>query len=290
MTHAESQVTEDREVFREFTDSEGGLGTCWDSVDHGHEPVPDIVCRSGSTVTYFELTQIDPEVLHKLVAWNQSNRGDLLSNRYGLTETELAVFQAKYQGYALDLGKPEDSMHPDGAVLRVFKFLLKHDPRCDFPQGPEGELLVLYDDIAPDGELDVTMHRLQEGSGKYMDIWLLPGVSLDPRPHVTDPIIELGGVASRNPDILRIRRKVQAGLYRDESGQQAPLVDCFHLLLWTDISGDGFLDETSEYLESADGRAMWNPVFGSVWLFDRVHKRIVHHAICTAHRETSRGQ
>jgi hypothetical protein len=48
-------------------------------------------------------------------------------------------------------------------------------------------------------------------------------------------------------------------------------------VLWTDISG--FLEETTEYLESSSGRSVWESIFASVWWFDRVHQRIACHAL-----------
>jgi hypothetical protein len=277
MNHAQQQDIDDLTVFQEFTDSEDGPGIRWDSVEHAREPAPDIVCRSGSTLAYFELTQIDPKALHELVAWNQSDRDDFLTNRYGLTEKELAVFRAKYQGYALDLGTPADCIQPRGAVWRAFKYLAKHDPQCDFPQGPNGDIPVLYDDIAPDGELDMSIHGLH-GNCDYMSICTLRNICLTPLPGVTDPIIVHGAVTSRNAAIPTISRKCERNRYRDESGLHPPRAECFHLLLWTDLDPSSFLGETSEYLDSAEGRAKWEPIFGSVWLFDRVHQRVACHA------------
>jgi len=275
MNQSQQKDGKELEVFQEFTHSEGGPEEHWDSMKHAREPVPDVVCRSAGAVTYYELTQVDPEELYGLVAWSRSDRRHLSSHRNLLTSAQWPLFRAKYHGNVLDLGEPEESTHPHNAVERVFKYLLKHDPRIDFPQGPDGETLVLYDDITPDGDLDVSLHRLHQGN-QYLSICFLPGVCLYPMPSVEDPEIWHGAVTSRNPAISAIATKSKK-LYRDESGQRSPLPESFHLVLWTDISG--FLEETTEYLESAGGRAIWELVFGSVWLFDRAHQRIACHVL-----------
>jgi hypothetical protein len=275
MSHSLQQDKEDTEVFQEFARSEGGPGLHWDSVKHGREPLPDMVCQSAGTFTYYELTQVDPEKLYNLVSSSQSDRQDPSSNRHLLTSTEWPLFRAKYRGYVFDLGEPKESVHPQNAVRRVFKYLLKHDPSIDFPQGPDGETLVLYDDIAPDGDLDVSLHQLHQHSD-YLSICNLPGVCLYPMSSVEDPEIWPGAVTSRNPAISAIATKSKRP-YRDESGRQPPHPAAFDLVLWTDISG--FLEETTEYLESSIGRSVWQSVFGSVWLFDRVRQRIACHVL-----------
>lgn len=277
MNHSEQQDQDDLEVFQEFAHSEGGPGLRWDSVEHGdeHKAVPDTVCRSSDVVTYYELTQVDPVKLYDLVAWSQSDRQDPSSNRYLPTSAEWLLFRAKYHGCVFALGEPEESTHPHNAVKRVFQYLLKHDPRMDFPQGPDDETLVLYDDITPEGDLDLSMHRLHQGN-QYLSICFLPGLCLYPMPSVEDPEIWHGAVTSRNPAVSAIVTKSKKP-YRDESGRRSPSPESFCLVLWTDISG--FVEETSEYLASAGGRAVWEPVFGSVWLFDRVHQRIACHVL-----------
>lgn len=277
MNHSEQQDQDDLEVFQEFAHSEGGPGSPWDSVEHGdeHRAVPDIVCRSADVVIYYELTQVDPEELYGLMAWSRSDRRNLSSRRDLLTSAQWPLFRAKYHGNVLDLGEPEESAHPHNAVERVFKYLLKRDPRIDFPQGPDGETLVLYDDITPDGDLDVSLHRLHQGSN-YLSICLLPGMCLYPMPSVEDPEIWHGAVTSRNPAVSRIADKCKKQ-YRDESGQEVLLSEFVHLVLWSDISE--FLEETAECLESSVGRYVWASAFSSVWLFDRVHQRIACHAL-----------
>ncbi len=277
MNHSEQQNQDDLEVFQEFAHSEGGPGSHWDSVEHGdeHKAVPDIVCRSVDVVTYYELTQVDPEELYGLVVWSRSGRRNLSSRRDLLTSAQWPLFRAKYHGNVFDLGEPDESAYPYNAVKRVFKYLLKRDPRIDFPQGLDGETLVLYDDITPDGDLDVSLHRLHQGSD-YLSICHLPGVCLNPMPSVEDPEIWHGAVKSRNPAISPIDTKCKKP-YRDVSGREPPRPECVHLVLWTDISS--FLEETAEYLESASGRAIWESVFGSVWLFDRLRQRIACHVL-----------
>ena len=167
-------------------------------------------------------------------------------------------------------------MRPQNAVRRVFRYLLKRDPRIDYPQGPCGETTIPYDDINPEGGLDASLYRLHQGSD-YLSICYLPGVCLYPMPSAEDPEIRHGAVTSRNPAISAIATK-SGKVYHDESGRRPPLPKFFHLVLWTDISG--FLEETTAYLESASGRVIWEPVFGSVWLFDRVRQQVVCHVSC----------
>jgi len=275
MNHSEQQDQDDLEVFQEFARSEGGPGEYWESVKHAREPVPDVVCRSADVVTYYELTQVDPVELYDLVAWSQSDRRDPSSNRQLLTSTEWPLFRRKYRSYVFDLGEPEDSMRPQNAVRRVFRYLLKHDPRIDYRQGPDGEILIPYDDITPEGDLDASLYRLHQGSD-YLSICHLSGVRLDPMPCVEDPEIWHGAVTSRNPAISAIATK-SGKVYRDEPGRRSPLPESFHLVLWTDISG--FLKETTEYLESSSGRSVWESAFASVWLFDRMHQQIACHIL-----------
>ena len=277
MNHSEQQDQDDLEVFQKFAQSEGGLGSHWDSVKHGdeHKAVPDIVCRSTDVITYYELTQVDPKELYDLVARSQSDRRNPSSNRHLLTSTEWPLFRAKYRGYVLDLGEPEESVHSHNAIQRVFKYLLKRDPRIDYPQGPDGKTLIPYDDITPDGDLDVSLYELHQGN-QYLNICLLPSVCLYPMPSVEDPEVWNGAVASRNPAVSRIAEKCEKQ-YRDESGRELLRPECVHLVLWTDISG--FLEETTKYLESSSGRSVWESAFSSVWLFDRVHQRIICHVL-----------
>ena len=277
MNHSEQQDQDDLEVFQKFAQSEGGLGSHWDSVKHGdeHKAVPDIVCRSTDVITYYELTQVDPKELYDLVARSQSDRRNPSSNRHLLTSTEWPLFRAKYRGYVLDLGEPEESVHSHNAIQRVFKYLLKRDPRIDYPQGPDGKTLIPYDDITPDGDLDVSLYELHQGN-QYLNICLLPSVCLYPMPSVEDPEVWHGAVASRNPAVSRIAEKCEKQ-YRDESGREPLCPECVHLVLWTDISG--FLKETTEYLESSSGRSVWESAFASVWLFDRLHQQIACHIL-----------
>ncbi len=276
MNHSERQDQDDLGVFREFARSEGGPGEHWGSAEHAREPVPDVVCRSVGTATYYELTQVDAAELHDLVACSQSSRPGLFVESHLLTSTEWPLFRVKYRGYVFDLGEPEDSMRPKNAVKRVFRYLLKRDPRIDYPQGPCGETTIPYDDINPEGGLDASLYGLHQGSD-YLSICYLPGVCLYPMPSVEDPEIWHGAVTSRNPAISAIATK-SGKVYHDESGRRPPLPKSFHLVLWTDISG--FLEETTAYLESASGRVIWEPVFGSVWLFDRVRQQVVCHVSC----------
>lgn len=278
MSHFGQQVQDDREVFDEFCSSPGGPGTDWHSVDHGDDrTTPDIICTSdGGDTTFFALTQVDPEELHNLVALSESDRRSPSSSPHWLTGAEWSLFCTKYHGSVLDLGKPKDCAHPDGAVQRVFRYLLKRDPRIDFPQGPDGETLVLYDDITPGGDLDVSLHRLHQGSD-YLSICHLPGVCLNPMPLVEDPEIWHGAVTSRNPAVAAIAEE-SGKPYCDQSGH--PLhAQALHLVVWTGMDSGGFLEETSQYLESVIGRTTWELAFASVWLFDRVRQRIACHVL-----------
>jgi len=275
MSHSQQQDEDDLEVFQEFSHSEGGPGLYWDSVVHGDKDkaVPDVVCRSADVVTYYELTQVDPRELHRLIARGQLDHNIL--STYLPNKAEWNQFRRDYQACAFALDEPPGDMRLYSAVRRVLRYLLRHDPKLDYPQNADGSIHIPYDDVAPNGELDMVGHRFSQQQ-TYEDLCMLPGVDLLPWPSLGDPQILFWTCASRNPAISPIDTKRKKP-YRDESGREPLRPECVHLVLWTDISG--FLEETTEYLESNIGRSVWESAFASVWLFDRVHQRIACHAL-----------
>jgi len=270
MNHFEQQDQDDLEVFQEFAHSEGGPGLHWDSVEHGdeHKAVPDIVCRSADVVTYYELTQVDPRELHRLIARGQLGHNILAT--YLPNKAEWDQFRRDYQPYAFALEEPPGDMRLYSAIHRVLRYLLRHDPKLDYPQNADGSIHIPYEDITPNGELDMVGHRFSQHQ-TYEELCMLPGVDLLLGPPLGDPQVLFWTCASRNPSIFPIATKCEKP-YRDETGRRLLRPECLHLVLWTDISG--FLEETTEYLESSIGRSVWESVFGSVWLFDRVRQRI----------------
>lgn len=275
MNHSQQQDKDDLEVFQEFVHSEGGPGWCWDSVVHGdeHKAVPDVVCRLTDVVTYYELTQVDPRELHRLIARGQLDHNILAT--YLPNKTEWNQFQRDYQAYAFDLDEPPGGMRLHSAVHRVLRYLLRHDPKLDYPQNVDGGIHIPYEDITSNGEPDIAGYRFSQHQ-TYEDLCMLPGVNLFPWPSLGDPQVLSWTYASRNQAISPIDTKCKKQ-YREESGREPLCPECVHLVLWTDISG--FLKETTEYLESSIGRSVWESAFSSVWLFDRVHQRIICHVL-----------
>ena len=275
MNHFEQQDQDDLEVFQKFAHSEGGPGLHWDSVEHGdeHKAVPDIVCRSADVVTYYELTQVDPRELHRLIARGQLGHNILAT--YLPNKAEWNQFRRHYQAYAFALEEPPGGMRLYSAVHRVLRYLLRHDPKLDYPQNADGGMHIPYEDITPNGELDMVGYRFSQHQ-TYEELCMLLGVDLLPWPSLGDPQVLSWTYASRNPAISPIDTKCKKQ-YRDESGRELLRPECVHLVLWTDISG--FLEETTKYLESSSGRSVWESAFSSVWLFDRVHQQIACQAL-----------
>jgi len=243
-----------------------GRVNCQPSGDQGQLNEPDVVCSLPcGSVRYFENVRLVAEELMNLIGCPFLDyRGSKL-----VSESEIPVFETRYQGCYLAYDKPVDG-HLHYALNKVLHYLVYGEPAEDFGV-VDGQISVPYEAIGDDGRLSP---RLLNGSWKMTagEILLDPGIIITGPLFVGKPRIVPGSPAVRDPAVSLLGKKCEKNYFDPASGLRIYP----ELILWS--AGDhGFsLEDSAEWMDSPTQREKWEEHFTALWLFELPTGRVLH--------------
>lgn len=227
---------------------------------------PDVVCSlpSGS-VRYFENVQLVSEELMRLMGcpFLDYRKGRLMS------ESEIPVFETRYQGCYLAYDKPIDErLHL--ALKRVLRYLVRGEPAEDFGV-VDGQISIPYEAIGDDGMLSP---RPLNGSWRVTagEILLDPGIIVTGPLFVGKPRIVPGSPAVRDPAVSLLNKKCEKDYFDPASGLRIYP----ELILWSADDRGFSLEDSAEWMDSPAPREKWEEHFSAMWLFEIPTSHVLH--------------
>jgi hypothetical protein len=222
----------------------------------------DVVCSLPSgLVRYFENAQLVAEELMDLIGrpFLDYRKNKLLS------ESEIPVFETRYQGCCLEYEEPVDE-RLQLALKRVLHYLVRGEPAEDFGV-IDGQISIPYEAVGDDGRPSPRSRNgdWEVASGE-------PGIVVSGPLYVGKPQVVPGSAVARDPAVPLLSKKCEKNYFDCASGVRIYP----ELILWSASDSGLSLEDSAEWMDSLRLREKWEAHFAALWLFEVSTGHVLH--------------